>query len=581
MVLRRINALICDLVLSYLLMYLCLYLKPSQIPFFSTYFLVLTVYYLVTWLIFKRSLFQLIFRINIRTNTWAYTLIKLLLVGITPMLPLFFYTIQRITLYKLLQWTILYMLILIVSNIIIALITRKSVWQLLAHATVDKECNINNVKQKRYYLLGMIVLIVFAFWDMTVVFTKNKTDSQEDNLLSILSNEKYAVPISYFAKQKYIDDINKTKRDPIKYIFDLFEEKDIVIISERMHPEYTQWQLFSQIILSDEFAAKVGNVCTEFGLINHQQDLEDYMATSFDDEEELKRATACLVRENGGYWPLWSNKNIHDFILNLHKFNYQKDSSQRINLFFSDVAMNWDTITNKQQWNSWGVGRDSIMAEQIMSVYKRLTAENSDRKKILVIENTRHAYKSNTYKLNATADYIFKKFPTQTANVYTNTPAISFIPAKMGLWDAAALQVKDSAWAIDFNECLLGNDYFDMYQEFNLPGKRYKDVFDGMIYYMHPKKFRVVTGYDYMLDNFKDTLLRRSAVLGEDYLEVMKNQIKYYEENNIEDREVPFFKLFNLFYACFHFIVLTFLLINLIVLFVKVMCKKTIIANDA
>ena len=573
LLLRRINCLLCDWALAYLLLYLFLYIKPSQLSLVSSYFLVLSIYYLITMAIFKRSLFQFILRLEIQTKTHVYFLIKVLFIGIIP-----FFLISR-------YWVIsfvLYELLLVVLGIIMALCTQKSIWQLFARATVAKESSVMYVKPRVYYALGLITLSVFCFLDVrcTVFQERNVSDR---NMFQTLTNDKYAIPLCSMEAKRYANHINMVKQDHVKFLYNLFAEKDIVIISERMHPEYTQWDLFSQIILSDDFANKIGNVCTEFGRVNNQHDLEHYLSTPFDSEEELKKATADLVRENGGMWPLWCNKNIYDFIQNLHKFNAQRDKEGKINLFFSDEAAIWDTITNRLQWKSANyrsLHRDSIMAENTMSVYKKLVADNSDRKKILVIQNTRHAYKSNTHKLDATADYIFKTFPTQTANVYMNSVSLLFIPAKAGVWDAAALQIKDSVWAINFNESILGNDYFDMHQ--GMMGKRYKDVFDGMIYYKHPKDFIFVESYEYMLDDFKDTLLKRSAMVGDDYLNKTQVQIKLHESNNLpiiyEQKSV---KIFNLFYSLFHFLISLFLFINLIGPLVRSVCTKIVMHESA
>jgi len=561
--LRRVYCLFCDLTLAYLFMYFFLYIKPSQIPIFSSYFLILTFYYFITFLIFKRSLFQFLFRFEIQKNQWCYILIKLTLIAIIPFFLTFFHKTF---------WTIRYELLLIIILIIIALIIRKSLWQFLSRSIVAIEDIIAFRKLKKYLILCITGLVLISLLDVGfTVFQKANDELSERNLLSFLSSEKWALPVSCFLKKKYVNDINRAKQNPIEYIFNLFEENDIVIISERMHPEYTQWQLLSQIILNNTFAAKIGNICTEYGRINNQQNLEDYLSTTFGNEEERKKATAHLVRENGWLWPIWTNKNFYDFVLNLHQFNSQKDSSQKINLFFSDAAANWDTITSHYKWEKtfYGVDRDSIMAVNIISKYKEFVNKNAERKKILVIENTRHAYKG----YGSTASYIFKEFPDKTTNVHINYVSVIHTPSKAGLWDAAALQVKDTMWAINFNESQLGNDHFDLFP--NITRKRYKDVFDGMIYYKHPKDFRIVEGYDFMLDDFKDTLLKREILSGNDSLQVLKF-IEYYEEKKIIDREAPPFKLFNLAFACLHFIILIFLLINLVVQYVRIENKKIV-----
>jgi len=543
----------CDLSISYLLLYFFFYLKPSQIPVFSSYFLILSTYFLITFLIFKRSIFQLLFHLEIKTKARYYLFLKVLLIGVIPFFLTYFHKTILFT---------LFLLLLIVSCILVAVIAKKSIWQLVSRSIIIKTDSITFRRINKYLILSLIILTLIAIVDVgCTVFQKATEEPDERNIFSFLVKEKFALPVSSFATKKYAKNINITKQNHLKYIYNLFEKNDIVIISERLHPEYTQWQLFSQIILNDTFAAKVGNVCTEFGNINNQQVLDEYLSTTFSNEEELKKETAFIVRSNGGSWPLWTNKNIYDFIINLYNFNLQKDSMQKINLFFSDRAWHWDNITTPFQYKKAAYeseNRDSIMAVNIISKYKELALRNYNRKKILVIENTRHAYKE--YK--STANYIYKELPDKTANVLINNLSLIFSPAKAGLWDAAASQVKDSVWAINFNESILGKDHFDLY--LNLRRVKYRDVFNGMIYYKHPKDFRLITGYDYILKDYEETFIKRTIISGKDSLFAIK-EIRFIEEQPVIVKEAIELRIFNLLFACFHFFILLFLLLILVI----------------
>jgi hypothetical protein len=132
-------------------------------------------------------------------------------------------------------------------------------------------------------------------------------------------------------------------------------------------------------------------------------------------------------------------------------------------------------------------------------------------------------------------------------------------PVKSGLLDEAVLKLNDSIWAVDFNECPLGNAFFDLYPALFSANRKYKDVFHGMIYYMHPKDFLRISGYNYMLNNFKDTLLRRLSVSGDPNpqatIDRWEQRPEYSEISSIT-------KLFNLVFLCLHYIILLFLLLN-------------------
>jgi hypothetical protein len=303
----------------------------------------------------------------------------------------------------------------------------------------------------------------------------------------------------------------------------------------------------------------VKNVFTEIGEVQDQEILDLYMNTSFPTEEDLQRATARIVRESGGDWPLWSNTNIYDFILNLHQFNVAKDSANRINLFFSDVSTHWDEIKNPAQWDSiqTHINRDSIMAYNILNRYETLHLSKS-----LIIVNSRHAW---NYGKNEAA-YIYEKFPGKTAVVLINGTTQFLMPSMKGALDEAALEIQDSIWAIDFRECPLGNIHFDLMPTFNYNNLTYKDLFAGMVYCMHPGKWRIVSHYPFILDNYKDTLLKRSALVGEDYFKTINNAIENGYYNEIEDRESPVLILFNFGFLTMHCIILIFLCLNLLII---------------
>ena len=378
----------------------------------------------------------------------------------------------------------------------------------------------------------------------------------------------YKRPVSYPATYYYAKQINKYKQDPYEYVMQLFDKYDIVILAERMHPEYTQWDFFSNIILNDTFATKIKNVYTEFGCVNNQPILDSFLNTKFSTTEDLQKAAAAIVRENGGGWPLWVNRNIFDFIVNLHHFNENKDSLNKVNLYFSDMEVDWSKLHNRKDWDDnyyWTAGRrDSLMTKRIIDQYVKDSATN---KKMLIIMNTLHAW--NHYFSVTTASRIYRQFPNTTANVLINwTTQGTYNPMSSGVWDEAAKRVCDSTWAIDFSECPLGDIKFDLH--FLCKNYKYKDIFTGMVYYLHPSKWKGSNYYPYMMDNFEDTLLRRAAVIGEDYLKMTKKRLDlghYYlptvEENNI-------MLLSSWIYLGYHTLVLLFLFVNLVVMLCRI-----------
>ena len=146
--------------------------------------------------------------------------------------------------------------------------------------------------KKDSFLILSFVLCLFV----VQIFWQIRGAKQE----IIVNKSNIAIPVSLPQTYYFANQIKKHKQNPYDYIMQLFDNHDIVILSERLHPEYTQWELFSKIILNDVFATKVKNVYTEFGLINNQAILDTFLNTKFATLEDLQKATASIVRENGG-----------------------------------------------------------------------------------------------------------------------------------------------------------------------------------------------------------------------------------------------------------------------------------------
>jgi hypothetical protein len=73
-----------------------------------------------------------------------------------------------------------------------------------------------------------------------------------------------------------------------------------------------------------------------------------------------------------------------------------------------------------------------------------------------------------------------------------------------------------------------------------------------------------------MLDNYKDTLLKRSALVGEDYSRMITNAIERGSFNKIEKQDKnSFVILFNWGFLILHSVVLIFLSLSLLILLFK------------
>jgi hypothetical protein len=137
-----------------------------------------------------------------------------------------------------------------------------------------------------------------------------------------------------------------------------------------------------------------------------------------------------------------------------------------------------------------------------------------------------------------------------------------------GTLDKAAVEIPDSIWAIDFEKCPLGNTVFDL-----MPVKRdrctYKDLFVGMVYCRHPGKWEKRFNYPFILNDYKDTLLKRSALVGKKYFQQEKKLIEMGYFNTIIKEDLPVLVINNFVFFSLHCIILIFLDMNLLVLLLK------------
>ena len=546
-ILRRIDIFLCDLALMYALFYLLMFVRPIGFPISAYFFVSVILYFGLSYWLFRESFMQKMFDIEITKRNLNHFLFKLLWIAIIPLaLSVLRYDI----------FLILYILIILVLSIIILLFTKKSLWQLCSGAQIELQKNVYNNKTSVIILLVVIMALLF--------FPLFHSNFRFNIAEFFRNNKKETFPISIPEKAYYVKNIREYKEEPVSYVRQLFDKYDIVILCERWHPEYTQWEFFSKIVLNDTFAAKIRNVFTELG--QNQKQLDIYMNTHFSTEEDLQRATAKIARD-GGFWPLWQNTNFYDFLLHLHQYNEISDSLHRINLFFTD-DFNWDSIKTPVQYDSLlrTTNRDSIMAYHVINRY-----EAQHLNKCLIITNSVHAW--NFWKLEAT--YIFEKYPDQTAVVWINgtTQTMPQLPAMNGTLDAAALEIPDSIWAIDFKKCPIGNTMFDLSLTKHVRCT-YKDLFVGMVYCQHPSKWENRENYPFILDNYRDILLKRSALVGEKYLKRQRELIEtgYYDNALIE--KCSFFILSNLLFLTLHSILLLFLFLNLFIKLLSLLFSK-------
>lgn len=361
--------------------------------------------------------------------------------------------------------------------------------------------------------------------------------------------------------KKYADFIKTHSRDPVEYVFGLFDKYDLVVLDERIHPEYTQYKLISKIVGDQRFAVKVGNIYTECGSQSFQDTLNRYMNTVFPNEDTLNKITAWLQNNSSALWPIWGNTNLFDFLKYVNMINTHSADSLKINWYFTDIPVNWETMTPSsfQKIPRWDK-RDKIMADRIAAVYKDKLAKNEKRKKGLVIMNHRHGFglirdrdgkkTSHFFNKYCTTALLMDALPGKVCNVLINRVPFGvfstiFGPVQHGKWDKAFEIAGNPDVGFNFENSPFGSDNFDDYLWNSSAELQYKDVFTGFIFYKPLEQHINKVGFPYMLYHFEDSLIRRSGCLGESYTEAIKNEIINQYKGKTETWSIPYAIYYN------------------------------------
>ncbi len=305
--------------------------------------------------------------------------------------------------------------------------------------------------------------------------------------------------------REYADFLKDKRQDINDYILGLFENYDHVILCERHHQEMTQYDMIYDLVTDSRFVDKVGVVFTEIGCAESRDDYKDFLYTSFSDDSLVEKGLASFLTDNQSVHLLWPNTNWFNFLKRMYYFNHGKEN--KVEILFAD-----------RNWIDRGLlhARDSIMADNIIS-----TVETDSIGKSLIIMNYRHSYLTP----GNCGYYVDRKFPGKVANVMINfakTDIISLLsgeeatePLQNGRWDVAFEQMPDDEFAFDFKDSPFGSDDFD---HFVLPwsmerGKKYQDMFTGMIYYKAPEKQYTSIGFSHLFDPENITRLKEREQL--------------------------------------------------------------------
>lgn len=314
----------------------------------------------------------------------------------------------------------------------------------------------------------------------------------------------------------YIEFIEQPHPSAKEYILSLFDKHDIVILSEGHHGEIYQYDLIHDIISDKRFIDKVGNVFTEIGVANMNNEVNDFLHGSYLPSEADSILSDLYIKLYRRV--IWDKYNFYLYLKRIYQLNQSLPVESKINTYCTGKSFSWDDRFTLEQYCELfkkGNYHDSILAANMISNFEKI--QNQPRKKALVIFNRPHSIKTafvcpdeedddndgiwNPINIDAkfAAYYIKEKYGDRVTTVLLNTVVFFGNDDNMaiadGKWDAAFYYKGYPDMGFSFKGSPFGKDTADFYNVcWQYKKERYEDMFDSFVYYKSPKDMLVVNG---------------------------------------------------------------------------------------
>jgi len=347
---------------------------------------------------------------------------------------------------------------------------------------------------------------------------------------------------SAFAQDSTHDDIkpyvdfltSESFLSPKEYVLGCFDDNDIVILSERDHREFTQYEMIVDIVQDKRFT---GNIYTEVGVFNSEKRINAFLQQEGLSDSEVKTLLLDIFKHLDMF-PLWPNTNFYYLLESIYQINQQRESTDKIKVFPLDLVFSWDSIQCNEQYHMFldmmepqndlppVINRNSILAKHFIRKYSEEKKSNPGKDQALVIMNTYHGYtRIPAYlpyptepRVYSTAEYIYQTFPTASKGIMVNYYPTSRNPVLIadGKWDAAFKTTGNKHVGFDLKDTPFGDTKFDLY---NFGGTAYEAVdfdyiFDGLVFYTPIDDFEIIVGIPGIFDDtaFVTEFYRRVSI---------------------------------------------------------------------
>jgi len=332
-----------------------------------------------------------------------------------------------------------------------------------------------------------------------------------------------------------------------EYVLDLFKEYDLVVLCERDHKEFTQYELFLDIVKDPYFIENVGQIFTEVGVSNMDDKINEYLHAEYPDSVSSRKEVTSVFREVDSS-PYWHCYSYPWFLQELSKINQSLSDSKKVSLHPSGEAFDWSKCLNVKDYidfNNSIVNRDSIMAHNIINLCDQIRFKRNGNKKALIIMNYKHAFlKDHRFEgsiTHNTARYLADHYKNRVASVYIMGLAIpengNYTVVKNGLWDYYFEESNKLDVGFDLENSPFGQADLDVIPPDSMQQLTYQDMFTGLVFYKSLKDHELITGWrDFATSDFLPELKRRINIFNEAMeLGMTKEDIERSQfENNIE-----------------------------------------------
>ncbi len=324
-------------------------------------------------------------------------------------------------------------------------------------------------------------------------------------------------------ENSYLSFLQKQKKSAKEFVLNLFKEYDLVILCERDHKEFTQYELIRDIVKDPYFIDNVGQIFTEVGVSNMDSVINNFLQSDYKDSLTARKKVTSIFREID-YTPYWHCYSYPWFLSELYKINQTLSLDKRISLHPTDIAFDWSTIRNPDDYKAFEStiqNRDSIMAQNIIKKLDRIPSKRVGNKKALVIMNYKHAFLKDFWLegsiTQSTGRYLANQFNGKVASVYIMGLAIpesgNYTLVRNGQWDYYFETLNKTDVGFILADSPFGFTEFDAIPSDSANNLKYKDMFTGLIYYKSVQEHYLRIGWHgYVSDEFLLELKRRIEI---------------------------------------------------------------------